>query len=163
MDQPRRGHYPPSRRHGGPHVTPCPWAPSTILREPKTRHSLSNQDVTGPPLPCQPADGLPFLDAGYCMAHDALKRQHHGYNSAGGTVPRLVEGGGGGTPLGHHHPNQHGPCRRHPVQINGIRTSLAPPPTPTQTQSQILPLHNPFLMQAPSPPPAPARQAMTPA
>ena len=47
------------------------------------------------------------------------------------------------------------------AQRQGIRTRLVPPPPPPQPPNQILPLQQPFQMQAPSPPPAPTRKAVT--
>ena len=44
----------------------------------------------------------------------------------------------------------------------GIKTSLAPLPPPPQPPSQIIPLQQPFQMQAPAPPPAPTSQVVTP-
>ena len=49
------------------------------------------------------------------------------------------------------------------TQIQGIRTSLVPPPLHMQTLIKNILLQQPFQMQAPAPTPAPTRQAVTPA
>ena len=48
------------------------------------------------------------------------------------------------------------------AQCQGIRTSLIPPPLPIQPPIHHIPLHQSFQLQAPAPPPAPTRQAVTP-
>ena len=161
MAYPRRWQCPLSSRHGGPDVPPRPWAPLPIPGYPKTRQSLSNPGVSAPSLPVTPADGLPFPGAGYCVTHDSRKSRLHGDDPAGGTVPRLVEGGNGGSPAGHCRPHQRGPCRLHPGTVTGDQDEPLPPTTPSPTPSQILPLQHPFQMQAPSSPPDPTRQVVT--
>ena len=50
------------------------------------------------------------------------------------------------------------------AQRQGIRTSLVPPPPPPlHHPSHNIPLHQPFHLQAPAPPPAHARQGVAPA
>ena len=48
------------------------------------------------------------------------------------------------------------------AQRQGISTSLVPPPPLPQLPSQHSLLHQSFQLQAPDPPPAPTRQAVTP-
>ena len=48
------------------------------------------------------------------------------------------------------------------AQQQGIKTSLITLPPPPQPLIQILPFQQPFQLQAPSPPPDPTRQAVTP-
>ena len=86
-----------------------------------------------PPLSGPYADGLPFPSAGYCVAQYARKIRRHGDNSAGGTIPRLVEGSDGGYPAGNLRPHQRGPCRHQPGTETGDQEDPRPPTTPHPT------------------------------
>ena len=59
----------------------------TYPGHPKDREGLRTPGVPEPPLPGSPADGLPILISGDCMAYDARKSGRHGDDPAGGTVP----------------------------------------------------------------------------
>ena len=96
------------------------------------------------------------------MAYNACKSRRHGDDPSGGTFPQLIEEATIDPQQGIDSLAIVDLVDTTLAQQQRISTSLVPPPSTSQPPSQILPLQQPFHLQAPSPPPDLTRQVVMP-